>query len=220
MATLSLYCRVIGYCMVNLELKENFYSKIKLLVMKNLCCEVVLGHNFLNRHYHLTIPFSGTKPALQICGLATAKVHYPSLFSNLTTDCKPIAIKSRCYSLKDKEFIAMEVKRLLKENIIESCKSPWRAQVLITTNENRKKRMVVDYSQTINRYTQLDAYPLPCIDEMVSDITKYHIFSTLDLGYPSSWRKNLIRHSKLVGVYINSVGSLLGLQMGLQVFKG
>ena len=75
----------------------------------------------------------------------------------------------------------MEVKRLLKENIIEPSKSPWRAQVLITTNENHKKRMVVDYSQTINRYTQLDAYPLPRIDEMVSDITKYRIFSTLDL---------------------------------------
>ena len=75
----------------------------------------------------------------------------------------------------------MEVKRLLKENIIEPSKSPWRAPVLITTNENHKKRMVVDYSQTINRYTQLNTYPLPLIDEMVSDITKYRIFSTLDL---------------------------------------
>ena len=41
--------------------------------------------------------------------------------------------------------------------------------------------MVVDYSQTIDRYTKVDAYPRPRIDEMVSDITKYHIFSTLDL---------------------------------------
>ena len=181
MATSSLSRHVIGYCMVNLELKENFYSKIKLLVMRNLCCEVVLGHNFLNRHSHLTIPFSGTKPALQICELATAKVQYQSHFSNLTSDCKSIAIKYRHHSLKDKEFIAMEVKRLLKENIIEPSKLPWRAQVLITTNENHKKRMVVDYSQTINRYTQLDTYPLPRIDEMVSDITKYRIFSTWDL---------------------------------------
>ena len=29
MTTSPLSCRVIGYCMVNLELKENFYSKIK-----------------------------------------------------------------------------------------------------------------------------------------------------------------------------------------------
>ena len=115
----------------------------------------------------------------------------------------------------------MEVKSFLKENIIEPSKSPWRAQVLITTNENHKRRMVVDYSRTINRYTQLDAYPLPLIDEMVSNIPKYRIFSTLlTIRYPSSRRKNLTRHSKLVGVYINSVGSLLGLQMESQVFKG
>ena len=171
MTTSSLSCHVIRYCMVNLELKENFYSKIKLLAMRNLCCEVVLGHNFLNRHSHLTILFGGTKPALQICGLATAKVQYPSHFSNLTSDCKSIAVKSRHYSLKDKKFFAMEVKRLLKENIIEPSKSPWRAQVQITTNESHKKRMDVDYSQTINRYTQLDTYLLPCIDEMVSNIT-------------------------------------------------
>ena len=152
--------------------------------MRNLCCEVVSGHNFLNRHSHLTIPFGGTKAPLQICGLATAKIQYPSLFTNLTSDCKPISIKSRHYLLKDKEFIAMEVKRLIKENTIEPSKSPWRAQVLTTTNENHKKRMVVDYSQIINRYTQLDAYLLACIDEMVSDITKYRIFSTLDLRSP------------------------------------
>ena len=181
MATSSLSCCVIGYCMVNIELKENFYSKIKLLVMRNLCCEVVLGHNFHNRHSHLTIPFGGTKPALQICGLATAKVQYLSLFSNLTSDCKSIAIKSRCYSLKDKELIAMEVKRLLKENITEPRKSPGKAQFLIMSNENPKKKMVVDYSQTINRYTQHNAYPLPRIDEKVSDISKYHILNTLDL---------------------------------------
>ena len=87
MATSSLSCHVIRYCMVNIKLKENFYSKIKLLVMRNLCCEVVLGHNFLYQHSHLTIPFGGTKPALQICGLATAKVQYPSLFSKRCPWC-------------------------------------------------------------------------------------------------------------------------------------
>ena len=33
----------------------------------------------------------------------------------------------------------------------------------------------------MNRYTKVDAYPLLHIDEMVSDITKNCIFSTLDL---------------------------------------
>ena len=41
--------------------------------------------------------------------------------------------------------------------------------------------MVVDYSETINKYTQLDAYPFPKIDEMVYEIAQYKVFSTIDL---------------------------------------
>ena len=41
--------------------------------------------------------------------------------------------------------------------------------------------MCVDYSQTINIYTQLDAYPLPRIDDMTNELSKYKVFSTFDL---------------------------------------
>ena len=51
----------------------------------------------------------------------------------------------------------------------------------MTSNDRHKKRMVVDYSQTINRYTMLDAYPLPNIESMIQRIAQYEVFSTLDL---------------------------------------
>ena len=41
--------------------------------------------------------------------------------------------------------------------------------------------MVIDYSQTINRFTQLDAYPLLNINDMVQKIAQYSVFSTIDL---------------------------------------
>ena len=41
--------------------------------------------------------------------------------------------------------------------------------------------MVVDYSQTINQYTQLDAYSLPRIEDQVNEIAKNSVFSTIDL---------------------------------------
>ena len=41
--------------------------------------------------------------------------------------------------------------------------------------------MVIDYSQTINRFTQLDVYPLPNINDMVQKIAQYSVFSTIDL---------------------------------------
>lgn len=79
---------------------------------------------------------------------------------------------------EDEKFIQAEITRILREGIIEA-KSPWRAQILITSAENRKKkRMVIDHSQTIKRFTQLDAYPLPNIDKMVGKIAKYKILNT------------------------------------------
>jgi len=55
----------------------------------------------------------------------------------------------------------IEVSKLLNDGIIEPSYSPWRAQVLVTKDERHKRRMVVDYSQTINKFTLSDAYPLP-----------------------------------------------------------
>ena len=82
----------------------------------------------------------------------------PQLFVNLSDDCRPIATKSRKYSRDDSVFISSEVKRLLAEGIIEPSLSPWRGQVVVVKGENHRKRIVVDYSQTINRFTQLDAF--------------------------------------------------------------
>ena len=41
--------------------------------------------------------------------------------------------------------------------------------------------MVINYSQTINRFTQLDTFPLPRISEIINDIAQYRVFSTIDL---------------------------------------
>ena len=53
--------------------------------------------------------------------------------------------------------------------------------MLVARDERHKPRMVVHYSQTVNRYTLLDAYPLPNIDNQLAEIAKAAVFSTLDL---------------------------------------
>ena len=45
---------------------------------------------------------------------------------------------------------------------------------------SHKPRMVIDYSQTINRLTLLDVCPLPNINEQISEIAKGSVFSTSD----------------------------------------
>ena len=71
----------------------------------------------------------------------------------------------------------------MSEGIIEPSVSPWRAQVVVAKDlQNRhKKRLCVDYSNTINIYTELDAYPIPRIDGIVNKLSKYQVFSTFDL---------------------------------------
>ena len=41
--------------------------------------------------------------------------------------------------------------------------------------------MCVDYSQTVNLFTELDAYPIPNIEEIVHKLSKYSVFATYDL---------------------------------------
>ncbi|KRX92976.1 Retrovirus-related Pol polyprotein from transposon 17.6 [Trichinella pseudospiralis] len=109
------------------------------------------------------------------------KMDPPRLFAHLSPDCRPIATTSRKFSAEDTDFIRNEVRTLLEDGVIEPSISPWRAQVVVLKDERRKKRLVVDYSATINRFTLLDAYPLPKIDTLVQTIAKYRVFSTIDL---------------------------------------
>ena len=180
MASQSLTTEVSGFCHVQLSVKDCVFSKFKFFVLPNLCTNIILGLDFLSQHESVTLKYNGDKPPLTICGLSTLLVDPPSLFTNLTPNCRPIADKTRKYSSEDMEFIKTETERLLKEGIIEDSHSPWRAQVVVV-KRSEKRRLAIDYSQTINLFTLLDAYPLPNISELVNKIASYKVFSTIDL---------------------------------------
>ena len=181
MASSSYSSEIEGYCHTDIILKGRVYANIKLYVLSNLCTDVILGQNWQEQHESITICFGGAAPPVNICGLSTLCTDPPPLFQFLSPEYKPIASKSRRYCMEDKEFISTEINKLLEEGIIELSDSPWRAQVVVTRNENHKKRLVIDYSETINRFTQLDAYPMPRIDDTVNQIAQYTVFSTVDL---------------------------------------
>ena len=182
MADSSLQAKVVGYSIVNLKIADNyFYENVQLSILEKPCSEILIGLDILQQHKSLNLHLGGTKPTLSICALSKLSILPPSPFVNLTPDIKPIATKSRKYSSTDRTFIESEVQRLLREGIIEPSNSPWRAQVLVTTNDNHRKRMVIDYSKTINLFSQLDAYPLPKIDEQINEIATNNVFSTIDL---------------------------------------
>ena len=52
---------------------------------------------------------------------------------------------------------------------------------------------MVDYSETINLFTELDAYPLPRIDDIVNQIAQYRVYSTID--FKSAYHQVAIKES-------------------------
>ena len=178
LADASVKTKVDGTCVVNFRMKNRNYKDMKLFVLDNLCADVILGQDFMKQHKSVVFEFGGDQPPIYISALTAMKVPPPSLFEHLTEDCKPVAVRSRKQTNSNAKFIREEVQKLLKEGIIKPSTSPWRAQVLVTKDDGRhRKRMVVDYKQTINRFTELDAYPLPDSEKMVRDISEYSWFT-------------------------------------------
>ena len=190
MALTTLRTHILGHCFADISINQVAYSSVRLGILKDLCSDIILGHDFQKMHKRVTIEFGGTRPELVIpCKNPTvpissaASIEEPLLFGNLLPGFKPIASKSRRFNKEDQEFIDQEITRLLSEGIIEPSITPWRAQVFFSKDPSnqRKKRLCIDFSQTINQYTELDAYPLPRIDEMVNNLAQCKVFSTFDL---------------------------------------
>ena len=182
MVSTSLVSPIKEYVKVDLYVQDNAYKQIKLLVIERLCTDVLIGHDIMKLHTNVTVDFGGPRSSFSVCNVACANVEPPSLFQNMTKDYRPVVTKTRRFFGDDEKFIQSEIQSLLKDGVIEESVSPWRAQMLITKNENHKKRLVIDYSQTVNKFTLLDAYPLPDIESLVSKIAKFDTFSSVDLS--------------------------------------
>ena len=112
--------------------------------------------DFRARHKNVKIYFGGEIPTLHLGALEAIKTSTRvKLFEHLSENTQPVATKPRRYCQADTEFISFEVKRLLNNELIEPINSPRRAQPLVARQVNHKKRMVIDYNQTVNK--------LPCL---------------------------------------------------------
>ena len=181
MAKSTVSTELFGYVIVTLEYQGTTIHDCKITVFNDLCSDILLGIDIMGEHSSLEIQYGGPKETLKVCNLASMCIKPPPLFGNLGPNVRPIADRSRRYSNEDQKFITKEIQRLLQEGIIEPSHSPWRAQVLVVKQNCGKKRLCVDYSNTINRYTYLDAYPLPKIEPLVNKIGEFKIYSSLDL---------------------------------------
>ena len=109
MATSALSKKTEGFCTVDLNYQGHIYKDFRLSIMPKLCSDHILGLDFQSQHDSVTFDFGGTKPALSVCGLTTLNIDPLSPFANRTSDCHPVATKSRRYSAEDLTFISGEV---------------------------------------------------------------------------------------------------------------
>lgn len=188
LATESNSSTVRGACDVTLGAENMDFGSVRLLVLENLCADLIIGHDLFRQHSHIKINFGGPRSPIETSGnpvsaaiAHAARIGPKSLFAHLTPDVRPIACPSRKFSGKAAQFIAKTVEELREANVIRPSNSPWRAQVLVTGIDKPKPRMVVDYSRTINRFTLLDAFPLPSIETTVAKIAQFNRYSSFDL---------------------------------------
>ena len=190
MASSQLCLDTLGKVSAELNLSGTLYPNVFFNVLPKLCADVIVGQEFLKLHNSVTFVMNGPRKPLTVTeaspscpiqlSVAAAKLEAPRLFQFLSPDTKPVASKSLRYTAEDRSFIEAETGRLLASDIIEPSRSPWRAQVLVV-KQKEKKRLVVDYSMTINRFTELDAYPLRNIEDLVNEISQDKYYSSLDL---------------------------------------
>ena len=157
-------------------------------VTQSLVTPVIIGNDVLAEHEVVEFRPGGTRDKLTFCAsyrlcastvFPTMSIDPPVSFSDrLWAGKSAIVTKSRRCAPENTRFMREEVARLLHSGIVEESCSPWRAQAFVVSGH--KKRMVVDYSQTINLYTEVDAYPFPDID-LILKAADNSVFSKLDL---------------------------------------
>ena len=109
MTLTTLNTDVIGCCTTDISLNYRRYSNVKLSVLKDLCIDTIIGHDFQKRHKRLTIELHGSQSDLIVsnsssCALATAVIDELNLFANIIPDSKPIVTQSRRFSLSDQKI--------------------------------------------------------------------------------------------------------------------
>lgn len=101
-----------------------------------------------------------------------------------TGEAAPVYRRAYRIPYSKREEMEEQVDQLLAKGIIEHSTSPWGAPALLVEKPDGSYRFVVDY-RDLNRVTRVDPYPLPNIQETLSQLGSARRFTVVDMtsGY-------------------------------------
>ena len=110
------------------------------------------------------------------CVSDTVSLHLSS------TDTKTMFSRPRSVPVKLKENVTDELNRLCESGVLTKVyKSKYASPIVCVMKKNGNLRIVGDYSATVNQCLDPVNYPLPLIQEVITDMRNSTIFSKLDL---------------------------------------
>ena len=172
--------KAIGELNASVAIQDQRYD-VHLHVGSSLVAPMIIGLDVLGQHSQLTLSLGGQRDPTTFCLALTTMdcPKYKLVPGDIISNYKPIATPSRRIHAQE-DFIKAEIQRMLKDGIIQESRSAWRAQCFVT-NTHKKPRLVIDFSNTINIFTPVDAYPSARVDDILDKISSNMVFSTIDL---------------------------------------
>lgn len=156
-----------------------------------------------------------TDSSKPIRSLEDVQKHYPSCLEDKKEPKIKVAfklreghevVKRKPYPLtpEKKQWAMKKVDELLKRSIIRPSSSMYATPCVLPPKENGELRFCQDY-RWINQATDLDPFPLPIIDDIISNLGGCQYFSKIDLA-DGFWQLGLTEDTKQYTAFVLPFG--------------
>lgn len=96
-------------------------------------------------------------------------------------DNKPVVYRPYRLSHYERERVRETIDELLQNDIIQESKSDYASPILMVKKKTGEQRLCVDF-RALNNKTIKDRFPLPIIEDQISNLSGNSFFTTLDLA--------------------------------------